>query len=223
MKRNIISDWNLCSLTLAIFILASFIPDHASAQSGLLYSGQLERGYPKAQNINTPYYPSSFQKGSVTYHGYTYEDVSLKADLATGQLIILSPATGYSLTYAPQELDQIILNGMELCYLEKPSAGWYEVLARGNDWVLYRQNYISNSSRETQGNVMLTRYSLSQRIYLFKQEEWVPISGFNAFCKQFKEYKALLQSYAKQQGLKLNAQDLEGWKQLGEHLNKIMR
>lgn len=70
---------------------------------------------------------------------------------------------------------------------------------------------------------MLTRYSLSQRIYLFKQEEWVSISGFNAFCKKFKEYKAQLQSYAKQQGLKLNAQDLEGWKQLGEHLNKIIR
>lgn len=192
----------------------------AHAQRGQLYSGLLEKGYPKTQYANTPYYPQDYQRGRVTYHGYTYEDVSLKTDLATGQLIILSPATGFSLTYAPKSLDYVEMNGSELLYLEKPSAGWYELVASGPGWVLYRQNSVSGPVQEIQGPVMVSRFIHSQRIYLCKGESWIPVNNLGAFCKQFKEHKSEIQAFAKKQGLKLNAQNLDGWKLLGEFVNK---
>lgn len=204
-----------------VMVFLALISVHVHAQRGQLYSGLLERGYPKAHYANTPYYPQEFQKGKVTYGNYTYENVSLKTDLATGQLIILSPATGLSLTYVPQDLDRIEMNGLPLVYLEKPSAGWYEVIAKGKDWMLYRQNYLSNTTREVQGASIVTRFTISQKIFLFRQQKWIVVNGLNAFCKQFKEQKAQLQSFAKKQGLKLNVQDLDGWKLMGEYLNTL--
>lgn len=220
MKRKKNKNKVITFRTLAMVFLV-LMSVHVHAQRGQLYSGLLERGYPKAQYANTPYYPQQFQKGKVTYHGYTYEDVSLKIDLATGQLIILSPATGLSLAYAPQDLDQIEMNGLPLVYLEKPSVGWYEIISKGEDWMLYRQHYVSSSTREVQGSSIVMRFTLSQKVYLFRQEKWIAVNGRNTFCKQFKEQKSQLQSFAKKQGLKLNAQDLKGWKLMGEYLNTL--
>lgn len=220
MKRKNTKNKVITFRTLAMVFLV-LMSVHVHAQRGQLYSGLLERGYPKAQYANTPYYPQQFQKGKVTYHGYTYENVSLKIDLATGQLIILSPTTGLSLAYAPQDLDQIEMNGMPLVYLEKPSVGWYEVIGTGKDWVLYRQHYVSNSTREVKGTSIVTHFALSQKVYLFRQQKWITVNGLHTFCKQFKEQKPQLQSFAKKQGLKLNAQDLKGWKLMGEYLNTL--
>lgn len=204
-----------------VMVFLALISVHVYAQRGQLYSGLLERGYPKAHYANTPYYPQQFQKGKVTYGNYTYENVSLKTDLATGQLIILSPATGLSLAYAPQDLDRIEMNGLQLVYLEKPSSGWYEIIGMGKDWTLYRHHYVSNITREVKGASMGTRFVLSQKVYLLRQQKWTAVNGLSALCKQFKEQKSRIQSFAQEQGLNLNAQDLEGWKLMVEYLNTL--
>lgn len=216
MRRNDITIMQHIFRPLA-FVLLFLLPSAALSQHGQLYSGLLERGYPKAQYANTPYYPLEFRKGTVTYHGYTYEDVSLKTDLHTGQLIILSPATGFSLTYAPQDLEHIVMDGIQLSYLEKPSSGWYELLAQGKDWMLYRQNSVS-AIQEAQGSSMVSRFFRSQRIFLYRQDRWIPINNLSTFCKQFKEHKSEIQAFAKRQGFRLNVQDLQGWKTLGEYV-----
>lgn len=220
MKRNInIAKGNsFRPLTLFLFFLLLHVPAHAQNEQ-LLYSGMMEKGYPSRLFANTPYYPQDFQKGKVTYHGFTYENVSLKADLATGQLIILSPTTDYSLTYEPQDLDGVELDSRQLIYLEKPFVGWYHEIAQGKDWILYTRLYISNQNREIKESAMVTRFTFGQKLYLCKQNEWTSVSGLSAFCKQFREHHKEIESFAKKHKLKLNAQDIQGWKLICDFVN----
>lgn len=221
MKKYTCISWYGMFRILTLPVVLFLLPELLYAQRGQLYSGLLERGYPKAQYANTPYFPQEFQEGKVTYQGYTYDNVRMRADLATGQLIVLSPATGYSLTFAPGDLDRIELNGLELVHLDKPSSGWYEVLASGKDWVLYRQNYVTNSTRETRGSNMVIRYSLGQKIVLQKGGVWKSVKNLAGFCKQFRGYRSRILSFAKLHGLKPNVQNPKDWKMLEEFINSL--
>ena len=191
------------------------------AQNQLIYNGILERGYPSAQYDNAPYYPEQYQKGKVTFRGYTYTDVSMKTDLVKGQLIILSPATAHGITYAPEEIERAEIGGVEYKYLKEPANGWYEVIAQTDDWSIYRRNYISNTTREVRQNNMCTKFFPAQRIYLCMQGKWSAIGSINALCKHFNEHKTEIKAYAKQHDLRFDSMDIDAWQHLAEYIKRL--
>ena len=204
-----------------LFGLALLFSMQTEAQNLQIYTGIMERGYPSSQYDNTPYYPEQFQKGKVTFQGFTYENVLMKTDLYKGQLIIFSPGTGCNITYAPEEVERVEIGGTEYKYLNEPADGWFEVIARSNDWALYRRNYISTATREERQKNMYTRFFPAQRIYLCRQGKWFAISSINALCKQFPEHKTEIKAYAKQQNLQFDIIDIVTWQRLVEFIKGL--
>ena len=203
-------------------LMLVFFSNESQAQYQALYNGNMERGYPQQEYANTPYYPVNFQKGEVSFKGYTYTDVDMRCDLYTGNLIIQSPVNGMSVYYQPDELDRIIMNGNEFLYMKKqegaPSDGWYEKVTGDAEWTMYRYHAISNKAKEMKGSTSTYKFYTTQKLFLLKAGTWKSVTSVSSFAKNFPEKKNEIKNYAKQNGLRLNVENIEAWKLLATNL-----
>lgn len=95
---------------------------------------------------STPYWPQTWEEGSVRFRGVTYTGVKLRTDIRTGRLLVQSPLMGVSLEYKPEEVDRVVIADTAYVYINKEKGcpgGWMQHLGETPEGTLYQRPYIS--------------------------------------------------------------------------------
>lgn len=96
--------------------------------------------------VSTPYWPQTWQEGSVRFRGVTYTGLKLRTDIRTGRLCVLSLFKGVSLDYKPDEVDRVVIADTAYVYLNKQKGfpgGWVQYLGHTPEGTLYQRPYIA--------------------------------------------------------------------------------
>lgn len=99
--------------------------------------------------LSTPYWPQTWEEGSVRFRGVTYTGVKLRTDVRTGRLLVQSLLTGVSLEYTPEEVDRVVIADTAYVYMNKQKGfpgGWMQYLGETPEGALYERPYISYQS-----------------------------------------------------------------------------
>lgn len=192
----------------------------------LAFTGIVEKGY-RTGYVNTPYYPTEYTSGSLTYRGVTYTDVKLRYDCFTKRLVILSPDGKFNRVLSPEEISRAIIGNTSFVYFDsqkaKPGEGYYAVVYEGKDFSIYKQIYVSNINKESNGKVMLQKLFLKERLFLLKEGEWNQLSGKSSFIKHFKNHKKELNDYCKTHQLNPGKKNETDWQKLAEYCETLIK
>lgn len=192
----------------------------------LAFNGIIEKGY-RMGYANTPYYPQEYQIGSFIYRSLKYTDVKLRTDSYTKNLIALSPDGKFNLVMNPEEASQVVIGGIPFRYFNAkeatPGNGYYAVLYEGKDFGIYKQSYVSNINKEYKGSVMLQKFSLKERIFLYKDGKWNILTNKNSFTKHFKHLKEQLNAYCKTHQLNPGKKNEADWQKLATYCETLIK
>lgn len=192
----------------------------------LVFSGIVEKGY-RVGYVNTPYYPEEYTPGSFVYRGVPYPDVKLRTDCHTKRLIVLSPDGKFNRVLSPEEVKRATIGNTPFVYFNAqeaaPGEGYYAALFEGKHFGVYKQVYVSNINRESNGRVMLQKFSLKERLFLVKDGKWNLLSGKSSFIKHFKSHKDALNDYSKAQNLRFGKGNDSDWMKLATYCETLIK
>ena len=120
--------------------------DASRDMEALIYTAPREVA---AYGESTPYWPQTWQEGSVRFRGVTYTGVKLRTDIRTGRLLVRSLFKGVSLEYKPEEVDRVVIADTAYVYINKEKGfpgGWVQCLGETSEGTLYQRPYIAYQS-----------------------------------------------------------------------------
>jgi hypothetical protein len=136
-----------------------------------LYNGPNHNGYPASIKGLAYFISENWQKGNVFYDGMLYENVSLKFDLVTNEVIVLHPNGFQVILYTPK-VQYFTLADQRFIYLVQSNSqplvtGFYHELAKGPMTILVkRQERIIES---VNGLIIEKSFETNNQYYIVKE------------------------------------------------------
>ena len=191
---------------------------------GLLYQGKLEKSYALGY-ANSPYYPTEYTTGKLTYRGLVYQDIPLLLNIEYKYLVMQSPDRKYSIILSPEAVPRATIGAWDYVYLgpedHAPYQDYYIAVYESPEWSIYKQFYISNINKQYEGSRMYLDFSIKERVYLKKDGRWTTISSRNDFIKHFRQYRTQLVDYCKKNRLRPGDKREEDWRKLAQYCNEL--
>ena len=171
-----------------------------------IYNGKVKSVYPKRIE-NHPYFISpEYTKGTVSYGGKLYPNVSIRLDLYVNDLEVLSPNGQHNLVLQCNNIDYAILHNSHIIYLHSSdykglsSSGYYLLVYDGDFPILKKQSCTIIETIENQKDLRY-RFSTATKYYVQKDSVYYEISNKKSILSLFKSHKKELNHYAQQQKL----------------------
>lgn len=143
-----------------------------------------------------------FNEGDLLYDGVVYPKVSMRLDLYTDELMVLSPNITYRVVLDPERVGYANFNGYHIVYVPSNAKvnlpkGYYQQLYSGSTFVLRKESF--NYSRQSESLVNWTR-----KYYICKEGISYNVKNKKAVLKVFKSHKKELERYIKDMSINFN-------------------
>jgi len=172
-----------------------------------IYNGVMHHYYPSVIEGTAYFSGDSWAKGTVLYDNIFYEDMLMRYDLVTDQLVILlNETSSISLSLFSPRVKEFSYSGLKFIYQYKingmPSfeEGFYQELVRGRVSALCRTTKII--AETINGNELLKKFEEKKKYYLVKDNHTFYITKKKDLLSLFKDKKKTVQEYMKIKKLK---------------------
>ena len=173
-----------------------------------LYNGREYGDYPYRFNTGQPYFMGdTMMLGSVVYEGILYNNVAMKFNLVTNQLIITDPSYVHKLTLSNERIGSFKLFNNRFVHLDADSdntikPGFYDVIYDGITPVYKKiQKRIDEKTTMMEGIVRTVYESTSY--YIKKEGRFYTVNNKKQVLKLFAGHKKELQQYVRKQKLNI--------------------
>lgn len=143
-----------------------------------------------------------FDEGDLLYDGVVYPKISMRLDLYTDELMVLTPNITYRIVLDPGRVGYANFNGYHIIYVPsnaniKLPKGYYQQLYSGSSSVLRKESFSYNRQSESLVNWM-------RKYYICKDGISYNVKNKKAVLKVFKSHKKELERYIKDTGINFN-------------------
>lgn len=193
-----------------------------------LFNGKEYHEYLLPFKEGQPYFFSNiFSKGTVSYEGKTYENVSILYNLVTDQVVILKYSGFSKIQLLKERVDAFSLSGHYFINIQNGSLsspalrpGFYDIVASGKVSLLVkRTKRIQTDTKETVEIKVLSK----DHFFLRNKNVYSEVDTKNAFLKQLKAKRKEIQQFIKQNGIRYRKNPEEAMVRILEYYNQIMK
>lgn len=137
----------------------------------------------------------AFDEGQLLYDGVLYSKISMRLDLYTNELMVLTPNITYRVVLDPGRVEYADFNGYHVIYISPDSEiklqeGYYQQLYAGKSSVLRKESFSLDRQAGRLAN-------WSKRYYICKDGISYRVKNKKAVLKVFKSHKKELERYIK--------------------------
>ncbi|HEX8460427.1 MAG TPA: hypothetical protein VF623_03320 [Segetibacter sp.] len=168
-----------------------------------VFNGKEYPGYRKRFTVGHPYFEvDSLIRGSVNFEGSNYDSTTMQYNLATDQLIILSPDGLTKMQLGKEKVLHFSILGHSFIHIQRDSLlstdlapGFYEVLSVGKISLFAKR--IKTIEEDLKQVIELKVYARN-KYYLKKANEYILINSKKAFLKEFADQRKAVDQYIRQ-------------------------
>lgn len=193
-----------------------------------IYNGKEYRPYRRPFDEGQPYFVTDkWSKGTVSYDGNQYDDVSILYNLVTDELIILDYNDIAMIELLKEKVAGFSVSGHSFLNITHDSLysadikeGFYDVLAGGRAALLVKRS--KNIQSFIKRSIELKVFAKEQ-YYLKKDKHYFSLNGQKSLLEHLDDKRNEIQQYIKQNRLRFRKEPEETMTKIVDYYNQLTR
>ena len=172
-----------------------------------VYNGKLFRGY-NIKIENHPFYlVNDWHTGKILYEGIWYNDMPLRYDIFSDQLMIQHP-NGIPIILFRDRVSEFQYEGLQFVNLKPsakndPPAGIYQVAEKGKVTLIIKRKKTIEENLENR--TVLRKFITDHKYYLFNDGKYIQVRSKNSVLKALKDKRQLITQDLKKKNIRFKA------------------